>query len=1138
MKTLKKLSLSLLTLGAIGIAGCQDYEPFSLEETRKGAFEKNFLEQYSKYLDPNQDYDLSGSTRCGKYNADELFGGIMNTGTGTRALAGYDAINPGDGDYTNYVTKTQTYVVENATLSWMKENLQESKDNRAQASPFYMRTAPAHSGPSRITLIPIYEGHAVMQWDLHIVIGDKDINLWKRHERLWTSDKDEPDESDWHLLNDGKDVLDNGEDTQTAKKVRGGVIEINTSKFPDTDFYFYLDIVGGHVKNQYRGETWDQLVDPSNKRVPRIPLIGLPDGVTDSGTPQFWGNYAYTGSQQKSTEGMMAVMPCPIPTNLGEPGTTVHSFVLGVEDADLSNSDWDMNDVVFLVLVGEVNTPTLIQSSARKRYMCEDLGNTYDFDFNDVVVDAYQYVEKHYAVVDGAGKFVEDPNSIHQRISIKHLGGTNPVQVKVGNKTFGTIVDPVNHERTDLELRGETVPENLKEPSKTYAFEGWNPDEEYPAAAVVTGTKQEIGWDPATNNITLYAWSTRFDASGTNEDNVYEDGKNTVFEINFPIPADRRPKGELIAPQILAVDPTLNWQPEHEIIPAAWFESRTQNVVTNNTEELDYTFNHTNLLNIGRTDQPIVQVTVSGNSVTDGRKLQSWGWFDVTEAVWSEASQTEANGNAMHVAYYNPVVSLKPGRYDFSVDVDATVPLDEINVVLGGGDYNLVSDPNYLWSMNRDEKKFEGISDTKRTLRWTVWVPDNVYPYGMSFVVCINRPVQGATYHVSNPIVQRRDADDITTPTTKPQNNPNANVFDLTSGLVWHSSWGWKINDSDKIPYQVLLSDPVEVKLKEAASDWNHANVGYNIPNIVIPSGWYDIDFDVYAPNQLSNLSVKIGFGDHIANITDNNQVTFAGQEIHRDGININGTQHVSVPIYISNRKNDKGISIAILLQKTEGAGTFQISNLSLKPFKDVTVPNPNVNYLGGNNRVYSTWGWRMANPVSEAAWNGEVIAMESKHEGDGWADLSDWNQFQFGVHAPQMNLEAKTYDVVLEYEASDNFGQLEVKLGHGKHIGSIEAYQGGGWNGVAKPLQATNPVNGTKGIHKLTIPVEVPSAGNGTTVDFYVYKSPSDGYYYDKTFKFKVLKLLVTDHYINGSSAIGLTNETAGPTDGLARRR
>ncbi len=80
--------------------------------------------------------------------------------------------------------------------------------------------------------------------------------------------------------------------------------------------------------------------------------------------------------------------------------------------------------------------PTPSDIEFTRRVMCEDLGNTYDFDFNDVVFDAtYNITESDYRAY-AAGTKTDSP--IDVTITIQAAGGTMPIYVGVDPDAAGS----------------------------------------------------------------------------------------------------------------------------------------------------------------------------------------------------------------------------------------------------------------------------------------------------------------------------------------------------------------------------------------------------------------------------------------------------------------------------------------------------------------------------------------------------------------------------------------------------------------------------------------------------------------------------------------------------------------------------
>ena len=71
--------------------------------------------------------------------------------------------------------------------------------------------------------------------------------------------------------------------------------------------------------------------------------------------------------------------------------------------------------------------------------MMEDLGSTDDYDFNDVVVDVTETTTTHHKVTLANGVVTKDEvtgTDKTQKAVVRHLGGTLPFVLKVGNTTF------------------------------------------------------------------------------------------------------------------------------------------------------------------------------------------------------------------------------------------------------------------------------------------------------------------------------------------------------------------------------------------------------------------------------------------------------------------------------------------------------------------------------------------------------------------------------------------------------------------------------------------------------------------------------------------------------------------------------
>lgn len=266
--------------------------------------------------------------------------------------------------------------------------------------------------------------------------------------------------------------------------------------------------------------------------------------------------YATTGTKQTSGKGMISILTCPQPTNINSSYTT---YMLGCEDANLSGSDWDYNDVVFLI-TGYI--PDVVYEDGKsetvisKRYLVEDLTSVGDFDFNDIVVDVKQTTTTWYKKNTETGNFETDPEHpdpvVVQEATVRWMGGTVPLQVKVGDTTFGKVTAPVEQEQTARQLMGEII-ENPAENSAKRNL-GYQPMFRQQAV-----TKTITGWNPDENNITVYVW--------WNGEYVTE-GQNQTWANTFP------ERGSI--PFMVATDTydEPNWTSEGEdITETDWWKS-------------------------------------------------------------------------------------------------------------------------------------------------------------------------------------------------------------------------------------------------------------------------------------------------------------------------------------------------------------------------------------------------------------------------------------------------------------------------------------------------------------------------------------------------------------------------------------
>ena len=475
MKTnVKTMLMALVATSMVACSNNQDvFDGGAIEKTAKQSYAENFAKKYPN-VDMNQNWDFSSKQsdyRLGSKNK-------------ARTRAGEGGITTGS-----------WYEVDNNTLAWMHEQLVEGQDNRKLGNPFYM-TVPGND----FTIIPIYQGQAGAMWNLHVVVDGVDYLVWeKSNSEIQKGDiqiKD-GDSDEWHNLHGGGQSWEtwnslyntDGSDKWLADGSQNLVTAVRSIPYTFHDFpvgaemYFYLD-------------------------------------VTVSGSGDWDGKYHEinnVGAHESSLKGqMLALQNVPRPANIAEDNEVM---IIGCEDADLKDSDWDCNDVVFLVYGKTVPKPIKIEEGEEieevktVRYMIEDLGSTDDFDFNDIVVDVAEIRTISPTYTNGVVTAWNEKGK-RQEAVIRHLGGTLPFVLKIGNKEYSAGGQDTFQTSPDLKLDDVT---------------GW------------TGLN-------GVHNVSI---------------EVEQKNNEGVFKVQFP------KAGE--APMIIAVDPSQNWMPERQSVPESWF---------------------------------------------------------------------------------------------------------------------------------------------------------------------------------------------------------------------------------------------------------------------------------------------------------------------------------------------------------------------------------------------------------------------------------------------------------------------------------------------------------------------------------------------------------------------------------------
>ena len=486
----------MMVVAAAALTACSSntdlYDTNVINEGKQVSVKESYVENFAKKypnVDLNQSWDFS--TKQSDYR--------MGSNNKVRTRANDGGITAGS-----------WYEVDNNTLTWMHEQLVEGQDNRSLGNPFYM-TVPGND----FTIIPIYQGQAGAMWNLHVVVDGVDYLVWEKINKTSLG----------------------GSDENVQDETKTGTIQI---KDLDNDEWHNLhgqwyDWGYGHWNSLYNTDgtdrwtpDWSEKNQVTAVRSTPYTFHDFPVGaemyfyldVTVSGSGDWDGKYHEinnVGAHESSLKGqMLALQNVPRPANIAEDNEVM---IIGCEDADLKDSDWDCNDIVFLVYGKTVPKPIKIEEGDEieevktVRYMIEDLGSTDDFDFNDIVVDVTEIRTISPTYTNGVVTAWNEKGKRQEAI-VRHLGGTLPFVLKIGNKEYAAGGQDTFQTSPDLKLDDVT---------------GW------------TGLN-------GAHNVSI---------------EVEQKNSEGVFKVQFP------KAGEV--PMIIAVDPSQGWMTERQSVPADWF---------------------------------------------------------------------------------------------------------------------------------------------------------------------------------------------------------------------------------------------------------------------------------------------------------------------------------------------------------------------------------------------------------------------------------------------------------------------------------------------------------------------------------------------------------------------------------------
>ena len=473
MKT--KISILMGCMATVGLAfmSCSKdnlYDSNAAAKQVEAEYAANFVKKYGE-INPNQTWDFATMTPSFS---------LPSSGASARVTRG---------DNATFNDPTLDHMsIEKEVIQYVWDNLPKGTNNTPLGRAFTMKTTG-----NPFTIVPIFQGCASYYWELWMWVDGLG------HKKIWTKGDDfkfrKVGTTNWSEPGIGKEGMRRG----------SGPYEVYAPSYTyniatkDLDMYFYLKVwtSSAHYENYMNGSN------------------------LSADQPSY---------STSLNEWMIDLQNAEKPQNLPE-GNEV--TIIGCEDVTTSGSDRDFEDLVFMVY-GNPVPPTKrvveVIEETGKRYMMEDLGDTDDFDFNDVVVDVVNrkkitYIYPSLTATQWTSKTEE---TLPQNAIVRAAGGTIDFTLTIGETQWNKKKHFTPTQMLNTGWNGGTIDKDLE-----------------------LDRFEVTGWNPTTNNVSV-------DVNGRG-DNL-EEGVQT---IQFP------KKGE--APKIIAVDITVQWMKERVEVPSTWF---------------------------------------------------------------------------------------------------------------------------------------------------------------------------------------------------------------------------------------------------------------------------------------------------------------------------------------------------------------------------------------------------------------------------------------------------------------------------------------------------------------------------------------------------------------------------------------
>lgn len=542
----KHCIVALPILAAISLSSCNDQD-FDWDKAHGQNLETNYEQRFDKLfgdIDPNQSWDFSDGVVT---KAPESF--TLEDGTEIVALSRDINVqgtrSNGDYSYTAVQTKTDWFAIPSTTIQWFKNTLVEGggdDGNGHLGHPFVM-----YVPGTAFSITPMYQGGHGMKWELRLTFFDPDGH--QETVAIWTN---------------GQKLRYKNSSTGSWKYPAN-----NVTDWPNTTSAVEIEGQTMHFQNVPRGTKIE-----FNLHI----VLGA-------------SGYATTGTDQTSTNHMMLALDVPadkcpttMPIDYGEHN---RMMIMGCEDANLRSSDWDYNDVVFLVngLVPRTIENRIVSETISKRYMVEDMGyaetaaavpNYTDIDFNDIVIDFTKTVRKKYYRSQYEGEEYENVPELTETLStsssatVRALGGTWDFQLQIG----GTKVFQKRTAMADLNVDTRYGVSNILPGIMYNTGRGTdqNGDGKFDFNIPIGTLKANVdNWDPDNDNISFIIIDDTADPTWNVDQYFDSDNEKpgNVYNITFPKVGAH--------PKIAAFPLDKEWKRERVAVDQSFFSTTKEN---------------------------------------------------------------------------------------------------------------------------------------------------------------------------------------------------------------------------------------------------------------------------------------------------------------------------------------------------------------------------------------------------------------------------------------------------------------------------------------------------------------------------------------------------------------------------------